>query len=373
MKKWTKKLIGLLLICVLAMSMYACGSSSSSSAPAATDTKSEAAAPAETKEEAKPATDGEVYELSFTIHDPATSAKTHAYEELAKQVEEATDGHVIITVYSAGSLVAGTDVAEAVLNGVADMGWLCTPFFPGQFPLNEAVVLPMMTNDGMKSSEVLNKLYAENEDLQKEMSRYKVFHMYTTPVFSLCMTSPVRSPEDLKGVTIRATAGIPTSVVQKWGGNPVVMAPGDLYEAIEKGTIGGAVFEWSGIGSFKLQEIIKYYTEVGISNNVFYAVMNLDSWNSLPKEYQDIMDEIWGGEEVGMKIAKIFDDDYQAARKEGLEKYDCEVVELTEEELAAFQEGADEVINEWIEANSKNGFDAAAYVERVRELYAELG
>jgi hypothetical protein len=76
---------------------------------------------------------GKVYELKFTIHDPATSAKTIKYQELADEVYEATNGGVKITIYPGGSLAAAGDVAEAVKSGLADMGWLCTPLHPASF------------------------------------------------------------------------------------------------------------------------------------------------------------------------------------------------------------------------------------------------
>ena len=107
-----------------------------------------------------------VYELSFTIHDPATSAKVKYYESLAEQTKEATNGKVVITVYSGGSLLAPTDVAEGVLTGAADIGWLYTAFFPGQFPLTEAISLPMLFEDHGQATEVFNDLYEQSEELR---------------------------------------------------------------------------------------------------------------------------------------------------------------------------------------------------------------
>ncbi len=315
--------------------------------------------------------DGKTYNLSFSMHDPATSAKTAYYEQLADQVKEATDGKVNITVYSAGSLLAAGDVAEGVLNDVADMGWLCTANFPDQFPLSEVVQLPMVAESGLEASRVLNDLYAQNEDLQKEMSAYKVFNMYTTPCMLLCTNEPVYTPGDLAGKTLRATAGVPTSMVQIWGGSPVVMGPGDIYEAIEKNTIQGAVFEWSGIGSFNLAEVIDYYTEVPITCNVYYTVMNLEKWNALPAEYQAILDDIWGGTDTGMALAQVFDDDYQASRKNGIENFGCTIIEPDEAQLAQFQAGADQYIADWVAAKSANGFDAQGYYEEAMALFSQ--
>lgn len=362
-----KRLVSIILVACMGLALLAgCGSSNSSSTAQGNSEKDSSAA-----DETKAPTDGKVYNLSFSIHDPATSAKTAFYEDLASQVYDATDGAVNITVYSAGSLLGQNDVMEGVLNDVADMGWLCTTSFAGQFPLNEVVQLPMVAKDGVQASAVLNALYEQNEDLQNEMSQYKVLHMYTTPCMLICTNSPIYTPEDLSGMTLRATAGVPTEMVKGWGASPVVMSPGDIYEAIEKNTIQGAVFEWSGIGSFNLQEIIKYYTEVSVTCNVYYAVMNLDVWNSLPAEYQEIIDEIWSGTEVGMQGAQIFDDDYQASRQDAIDNYDVEIITPTDEQAEAFKEAADAYISEWIETNSANGFDAQAYYDEAMALFEQ--
>lgn len=349
-------------VCLMAMALVGCGGDTTKTTEANGDV---------TTTGSSSNTGGKTYNLSFSIHDPATSAKTAFYEDLAAKTKEATDGAVNITVYSAGSLLGQGEVMEGVINDVADMGWLCTTSFPGQFPLNEVVQLPMIAKDGVQASMVLNKLYETNEDLQAEMSNYKVFHMYTTPCMLICTNEPVYSPDDLAGKTLRATAGVPTEILKIWGGSPVVMGPGDIYEALNKNTIQGAIFEWSGIGSFNLAEVIKYYTEVSITCNVYYAVMNLDVWNSLPAEYQEIIDSIWSGEDVSMQGAQIFADDYNASRQDGIDNYGATIITPNDEQLAKFQSGADQYIADWVKTNSANGFDAQAYLDEAKALFAE--
>ena len=370
----TKRILTAVLSLALVLVMFAgCGGSASSGGAAQTTAKSEAKTEtkSEAKTEAKPADDGQVYELSFTIHDPAESKKTAYYQELAAKTLEATNGKLNITVYPAGSLVASTDVAEAVLNDVADIGWMCVPFFPGQFPLTEVASLPMLAKSSKQATTVLNKLYEESEALRAETSMYKVFQIFTTPPLFICGNDEIRTPADLKGKTMRAPSGVSTEMMTAWGASPVAMGPGDIYQSIQKGVIDGAVFEWAGIGPFKLTEVMNYYYELQITPNCYYVIMNLDEWNKLPEEYQKVMDEIWGGLEASLGCSAAFQSEYDQYREEALANSNLKVVVPTEEERAQWKVAADEYAAKWVDAHQADGFDAQAYYDLAVKLFEE--
>jgi len=73
-----------------------------------------------------------------------------------------------------------------------------------------------------------------------------------------------------------------------WVQNNVVVDDG-----ITKGhaIIDGYIFEPAGICNFSLQEITKYYTDYPLYDGPFALIMNKAQWDSLPKEYQDAIEE----------------------------------------------------------------------------------
>ncbi len=354
MKRITKKFLALTLsACMLSALLTACGSS----APASTDGAS--------TDSANP---DKVYELSFTIHDPATSAKVAYYEDLAAQTLEATNGGVKITVYPGGTLVAATDVAEGVLTGAADMGWLYTAFFPGQFPLTEAISLPMILQDSIQGTKVFQGMYAQNTDLQEELSAYKVLGLYCNPMAYIYTTEPVNTMADLKGLTLRCPAGVATDMITAWGGTPILMGPGDVYQSIEKGVINGFTFEWTGTGSFNLSEVIDYVTEVPIYVGEFITAMNWDSYNALPADYQAAIDEIWCDNQTSLDLAQIFMDDAAVARTKATDELGVTIIEPTPEATAEFKAVADDYVTKWITDHTTSTFDAQAYYDSMIEL-----
>ena len=315
--------------------------------------------------DAKP---GKTYSLSFTIHDPATSAKTAYYEELAAATKEATDGAVDITIYPGGTLVAAADVAEGVLTGAADIGWLYTAFFAGQFPLTEVACLPMFFDDSMQATNVLNDMFEQSTDLQAELDGYKVLGMYCNPSnYIYTKGKAVNAPADLRGLNLRAPAGVGTDMITAWGGTPIAMGPGDVYESINKGVIDGYVLEWTGTKSFNLGEVIDYCTEVPMFCGVFLTVMNKDKWNELPAEYQSVMDEIWC-RDASLGLAQLNLDDGNLGRETAINEQDVTIITPDDAAMAEFQSAADTYVANWITNMTTADFDAQEYIDLATSL-----
>ena len=161
----------------------------------------------------------EVIELSFSTHDPAQSPKTLYHEEWAKKINEVTDGRVKITVYPGATLADPTDVLDAIRTGAADMGWVFTSFYPDQFPLMDIVSLPMLgINSASQATNILIDLYEYSDALKEELSDFKMLMVHTNnPNFIATSKKPVYTLEDMKGLKLRATAGVATEMVTAWG------------------------------------------------------------------------------------------------------------------------------------------------------------
>lgn len=310
---------------------------------------------------------GTVYNLSFTIHDPAGSVKTQLYQEKADLVREATNGAVNITIYPSGTLVASTDVAEGVLAGTAQMGWMFTPFFTNQFPLTEVVQMPLQFGDVYATSMTVKQMYEEYAEVQAELAGYKVLNIYTQPGNYLFTTNPVYTASDLNGLNIRTSSNVGTTMISNWGASVMSYGPGDIYEAMEKNAIDGFTFEYSGVKSFNLQEVANYCTEIPIMTGPFVTAMNLDAWNSLPAEYQAVLEEHfgWGLTE---EFARLFEEDL-AAGKQLCEDAGMTFITPTEAQLATFEVAANAYIDQWCETYTTPDFDARAFFEHAKEVY----
>ena len=312
-----------------------------------------------------------VYELSFAIHDPADSVRTLYYEQLAEQTREATDGKVNITVVPDGRLLASSDVAEGVQAQTADMGWVLTTLYPEQFPLSEAVTLPMLFEDSYVASQVLLDLYEQSPELQQELENYKVLQMYTNPINTIFSNEPIRRVSDMEGLHVRATNGVATDIVTAWGGSPLLMGPEEIYQSVEKDVLDAMVFEWSGFDVFELGEVTRYCVELPVTCGVFITVMNRETYAALPEEYQKAIDEIWGARDVSLELAQSFIDNATVAREKGIAEYGMSVIELSDDAVVEFRKAADGYIETWVEEKTTDTVDARAYLDLLLSLKAQ--
>ena len=103
----------------------------------------------------------------------------------------------------------------------------------------------------------------------------------------------INSVDNLKGLKMRI-GGFPGRVIQKLGAVPQQIAAGDIYPALEKGTIDAA--EWVGpyddekLGFYKVAPHY-YYPGWWEGGSMLFTFVNLDKWNALPKNYQTILEQ----------------------------------------------------------------------------------
>ncbi len=352
MKKRISMLLALLLVLALCLPLAACGGSGGGGKSADKD---------------------KVYEFTLSMHDPKTTANAVYIQSWIDKVAEVTDGHVKITLYDNATLSAATDIGDNVKSGAVDIGWLYTSYYAGQFPLSDVINLPMQGfGDPVVSTEVLWALHDKYSQVESEWGDFKLLMLYGNPGMILCSAEkPIQSIADLKGMTIRCPAGAVTDLLAAWGASPVTMPPPDLYEAIEKKNINGYIFEPAGICNFSLQEITKYYTDYPLYDGPFGLIMNKAQWDSLPKEYQDAIDGI-SGKEASLGAAKVFANDV-AAKRDVITQAGGQFVELPAASVSEMQVAADTTAQNWIANNTKDGFDAAAYLADAKAFAAQFG
>ena len=348
MKKGITIAVTLLLALALCVGLYGCGG-------------------------AKQSDKDKVYEFTLSMHDPKTTANAVYIQSWIDKVAEVTGNHVKITLYDNATLSAATDIGDNVKSGAVDIGWLYTSYYAGQFPLSDVINVPMQGfGDPIVSTEVLWALHDKYSQVEGEWGDFKLLMLYGNPGMILCSAEkPIQGIDDLKGMTIRCPAGAVTDLLSAWGASPITMPPPDLYEAIEKKNINGYIFEPAGICNFSLQEITHYYTDYPLYDGPFALIMNKAQWDSLPKEYQDAIDGI-SGKDASLGAAKAFADDV-VAKREVIKAAGGEFVELPADSVAEMQVTADQIAQSWVENNSKDGFDAGAYLADAKAFAAQFG
>jgi TRAP-type C4-dicarboxylate transport system substrate-binding protein len=316
--------------------------------------------------------DGKVFRLSFADHDPATSQNTKDMQAWCDKIKELTKGRVEITLYPGSTLASVPEELDAVKTGAADIAWIFSSLYPGQFPLTEVAMLPLIgARTPQQVAAALWDLYDEYEALRNELGRdFKLLLMYTNPINRIATRGKVvNTAADLKGLKLRAPAGTATDMLTAWGGVPILMGPGDMYTALERGVLDGFVLEYSGIKSFKLYEVAKNYTAIDFFAGPFLYLMNKNTWNSLPADLQEIIQKE-SGRDASIRVARNFEAD-AGSGLEVIKANGGTVITPKGDALEGFQAAAKNYAQTWIDKHQSDKFDAKAYFNRMVELLAK--
>jgi TRAP-type transport system periplasmic protein len=240
----------------------------------------------------------QVTKLTFTDHNAQMGwGPVHAHQPWFNKIEEATKGRVKIEPYWSQTLAKGTDAWNAVKSGIADMGWCVHGFWPDMTPLADVINLPALPfKTGEKGSEVLWRLYDKFPEFQRQYKDVHVLILHTSaPYILITNKKQVKTLEDIKGLKIRALGGVATDQMRALGATPLLIPMADTYMALDKGVIDGMAAPWEAIYSFRLYEVVKYYTMVSLSGaGVDSIPVNKVKWDSLPKDVQQAIDGVSG-------------------------------------------------------------------------------
>ena len=218
-----------------------------------------------------------------------------AVEVMAKYVGEATDNKFQIQTFAGGEIVPGLQVLDAVQNGTVEMGHTASYYYFGKDPTFAfGTAVPFGPNQRINQAwymlgggkELLNEFY-------KKYNCTSLLAGNTGCQMGGWFRKEIKTVEDLKGLKFRI-GGFSGKVMQKLGAVPQQIAGGDIYPALEKGTIDGA--EWVGpyddekLGFYKVAPHY-YYPGWWEGGPMLMAFVNLDKWNALPKFYQSILEQ----------------------------------------------------------------------------------
>ena len=241
--------------------------------------------------------------------------------ELKKRVEERTEHKINWVEGYSGSIVKVYEVLEGVQNGIVDIGGFCFCFEASNLPLHAfQVMLPFGPVNSQDSLRVAQAVYAEVPYLTnvfEEKFNQKLIARITDASYNLGTKMPWKDVSDLKGVKL-AGAGLNLNWLKHAGITPVQGSLPEAYTGMATDQYKGWIMFPSAWVNLKLYEQGPYYTLIGFGTIVWHGLtINLDSWNKLPKEVQDIMIETAKDfeEEVGKNNVKRYDEDVDKLRK----------------------------------------------------------
>ena len=202
-----------------------------------------------------------------------------------KRIDTVSNGSIKIKFFEPGALVPPLEVFDAVSTGAVDAGWSTAGYWAGKIP---AVQFFTAVPFGPNASEFL-AWYHEGggkqlwEEIYARHNLHPVQCELISPEASGWFKNEITSLDDLKGLKMRFF-GLGAKVMDKIGANTQLLAGGDIYPALELGTIDATEFAMPSIDlDLGFYQIAKHYYFPGWHQpaSALELMINLDKWNAL--------------------------------------------------------------------------------------------
>ncbi len=216
-----------------------------------------------------------------------------AAETFAKFVAEATDNRFRIQVFAANEIVPGLEAANATSAGTVEMCHTASYYYWGKDPAFAfGTAVPFGLNNRMQNAWMY---YGGGIDLMNEF--YATHQLIAFPCGNTgaqmggWFRKEINSVDDLRGLKMRI-GGFGGKVIARVGVVPQQIAGGEIYQALERGTIDAA--EWVGPyddEKLGVHKVAKYYYYPGWweGGPMLHTMINLAKWNELTPAYQSIV------------------------------------------------------------------------------------
>lgn len=216
-------------------------------------------------------------------------------EKFKKEVEEATGGEVVVEIFHNSQLGDTTEMLDQARAG-ANVGTVTDVARLSSFVPSLAIMSAPFLFDTYDEADkfALSKEYLGWGDELKEKAGIVMLasNWYQGARHALTQM-PISGPEDLKGVKMR-TIGAPVWIetIRAMGAEPTPMPWGEVYSALQLGTLDAAEAQPTAIWGAKLYEVIKNVTKTGHIQLVTALVVGADTWDQISPENQKIVRDL---------------------------------------------------------------------------------
>jgi TRAP-type C4-dicarboxylate transport system substrate-binding protein len=233
-------------------------------------------------------------ELKLASWGPAKHYVAEARNVWIAEVNKALAGKVKIIDFSDEQRYGPKDVHNAVAKGQVDLGVVLQPRMLEMVPLAQGVYLPFVFDSIDDAAKAYTGESLALIEKAMEKKRLKLVYVsYLDPVHIFSSKGSVKTKNDFKGLHILSASPIFSEVMAKLGAVPDTSIPQkEQYMALKRSAFDAIASSVVG-GYFQgMVAVAPYITKMNMAYPTILVCMNLEKWNSLPKEAQKVMRSI---------------------------------------------------------------------------------
>lgn len=279
----------------------------------------------------------------------------YAIKPWMEQVTKATGGEVQFEHYPGEQLGKAKDFLSLVQSGVADIVLLAPAYVSDKMPLTAVMELPGLFENSCQGNAAYWKLAREGGLLaQKEYAPNGVRALFSTmyPPYQLVSAKrKIDTPKHVEGMKLRVLSRAMDLAVSKLKGVGVRMTSPEIFEAMSRGTIDGAILSYGVAANYNVPA---RYVTVGESfgSAAMLFVIGESRWAKLPDHVKKAMAE--AGEMANRNVCAEIDKE-EAGELENLKKKGVTAVRWSASDRTEVESMLMSVANEWAVEMDKRG------------------
>ncbi|MDD9723428.1 TRAP transporter substrate-binding protein DctP [Sulfitobacter sp. PR48] len=300
---------------------------------------------------------------------PAHHASGTYFEVLAEQIAKRTAETSIKLepqTFPDGQLYNDAQLPDAISTGAAHIGQVNIGFIAGaDAEILRIWAMPFLYETweaewAAEDSEVITGTFA------RQLAKYDhaMLSWLSYGTVEIYTDAPVRLPEDLKGLKLRAFGLDATQLLSTLGASPVTMSSQEIYQALQRGTIDGCMTGPSSVLGRKLYEVTKYGTNAAMIRLPWVCSASAMWWDTLPKDVRAAVSA------AAMVAKEASREQCRADNEQVAEELRAKGMEITDpspEERQAWAAASKPVLNDYL---AKNGAEGEAILSAVAEANA---
>ncbi len=327
-------------------------------------------------------------QFKYAIGQPPGSYNVDMGQRYAERVKKYTEGRHTVRVFPM-TLLNMAETSAGVRDGIADIGFLLTPYFPAEYPhtnlISEASMMLRLMGEEARGKEasafvgaITEFIFFNCPECHQEFARQN--QVYTGHIggstYGLICTKPVKSLDDLKGKRVRSGAANWSRWATAVGASPITMSANEMREALSQGVVDCALLSTPEIHNFGLEDVVKdinmdvpggLYTTAGFN-------MNVNAWRSLSA--QDRRAFLRASAEGGAYTPWIYQEKeaeaIEAAKKRGVRMHTADP-ELLKKTQAFIEQDMETIAKYFAEKHGvKRGREMIATFRPILEKWVKL-
>lgn len=320
---------------------------------------------------------GQTPQVTLKLHHflpPVSNVHTKLWMPWAAKVAAESGGRIKVDIFPSMQLGGSpAQLFDQARDGVADIVWTLPGNTPGRFPGVEVFELPFIAaKRGAANAQATQEFYQTY--LRDEFKEVHPIMVWSHDHGVIHSNKAIKSMDDLKGMKLRSPTRLAGEALKALGATGIPMPIPQLPEALAQKVIDGCVIPWEVVPAVKVQELVKFHTEIPGSPTLYTATfvlaMNKAKYEGLPADLKKVIDNNSGLPQA-LLAGKMWDDQAIAVGDTVRKRAGNTISTIDPAEAAKWRKATEPVVDAWIKQVRERGLDGGKMIENARALIAK--